>query len=167
MESISKSQQENQILSLCETELEKLGFRPVDVDCRVSGRSLIRVFIEPLPKSGETVVEGGVSIDDCTQVSRSLEPLLDEANVLPGAYDLEVSSPGLDRRLRLKADFEAQVGQSVRVFLKTSLEGKGKKPLGILSKVDSSGVWLDEAGKEFFVPFESITQAVRVWQFKI
>ena len=83
------------------------GLELVDVELGgAGGHQVLRVFIDKA---------GGVSLDDCTSVSRSVSAALDVEDPLDGTYDLEVSSPGLDRPLRTPEHFEKFKGQKVRV----------------------------------------------------
>ncbi|MEW5701033.1 MAG: ribosome maturation factor RimP [Candidatus Zixiibacteriota bacterium] len=82
---------------------------------------------------------GGVTIDDCTAVSRRLSADLDAADFVPGRYTLEVSSPGLDRPLRTEADFRRKAGQEVALRY-TDPEGKRRTATGTIDAVDESGV---------------------------
>jgi len=164
-DSIRKTQAESEILELCEKTLSPLGFRPVDLDFRLSGRSLLRLFIERMRAEAVPAPEaapGGVSIEDCAEVSRTLGPLLDDR--IQGAYDLEVSSPGLDRRLRLRTDFEGAVGQDVKLKLAEKLPGRGANLTGRLVRVDKDEVFVDVGKDEVPVPLGLVVQAVRVWK---
>lgn len=67
--------------------------------------------------------EGGVTIEDCERVSRDVAPLLDAEADIPGSYELEVSSPGLDRRLYSPEDAARFVGRRVRVRTTVAVEG--------------------------------------------
>src|SRR5512138_2762925 len=87
--------------------LARDGYELVDVEwVRGGGRWTLRVFIDR---------EGGVNIDDCQLVSRTVEPILDVEDFIEPAYDLEVSSPGLDRPLRTPEHFARYAGQRVQV----------------------------------------------------
>jgi ribosome maturation factor RimP len=159
-ESIRKSQEETDILELCERTLSPLGFRAVDVDFRTAGRSLLRLFIERMKTEASAAT--GVSIEDCAEVSRTLGPVLDEK--IAGAYDLEVSSPGLDRRLRLRSDFEGAVGEEVKLKLAEKLPGRGANLTGQLVRVDKDEVFVTVGKDEVAVALGLIVQAVRVWK---
>ncbi len=96
-----------QVRRLLEPVLVRDGFELVEVEwLRLAGRWTLRVFIDKA---------GGVVIDDCQAVSRTIEPILDVEDLIEPAYDLEVSSPGLDRPLRKPSDFERYAGQRVHV----------------------------------------------------
>jgi ribosome maturation factor RimP len=158
LESIVKSDLESKILGLSVQHLEPKGFRLVDVDCRIGGRSLVRLFIEKLPHLPP-------SIDECAEVSRSFGTLLDTENVIPTAYDLEVSSPGLDRRLRLRSDFEESVGREVKLKLTETVTGLGANVTGKLERVQDEGIIVFSQKKEWPIPLGKIKQANVVWQF--
>lgn len=81
----------------------------------VNGRALLQVFIER---------EGGVDADTCGEVADLLSPALDAADFIAPAYTLEVSSPGMDRLLFTPAQAKDYLGQSVRVELKSAVEGR-------------------------------------------
>lgn len=154
-----KSEAEGKLLDLCVKHLEPQGFRAVDVDCHVASRSLVRVFIERL--SSDTA-----SIDDCSEVSRILGPIIEADELVPGAYDLEVSSPGLDRRLRLPSDFEKVVGEEVKLKLVERIESLGANLTGKLVRVDGDVITLSTQGKEVPVPLSQIKRASRVFHFE-
>ena len=82
---------------------------------------------------------GGVTIEDCTAVSRRLSADLDFDEVIPGRYTLEVSSPGLDRPLKTPADFRRKIGESITLRYQDE-DGKRKTAKGIVAKVDDEMV---------------------------
>ena len=144
LESISKTQVETQVLGLCEELLEPQGFRVVDLDCRIASRSLVRLFIERVAgataasdKPGST----GATLDDCAEASRLIGGVLEtKEELIPGGFDLEVSSAGLDRRLRTEADFRAVVGETVKLKLTAAIQGLGANVTGELVRVESAGI---------------------------
>jgi ribosome maturation factor RimP len=177
--SIAKTELEQRVLELCERVLQ--DFRIVDLDLHITGRSLVRVFIDPIapdsaaPSSTSPLSTSprSTSIEDCVTASRLLGPILDAENLIPGGYDLEVSSPGLDRRLRIDSDFEQCIGKPVKVKLVESLddeEGLNARTLnysGILSQVapDSRPTLILKvnAASEVEIPFRKIKKANLVW----
>lgn len=167
MESILKTELEGALLQSCSEVLGPLQLRLVDLDCRLGGRSLVRVFIERI--AGEAAEPAppvaGASLEDCTLASRALSPLLEADPRIPGAFDLEVSSPGLDRRLRLRADFEASLGGDVKLKLTESVEGRGANLTGRLARVSPSEVVVVVDKTEVSVTWNQIKQANRVWSF--
>ena len=87
--------------------------------------------------------DGGIDIEDCQELSEKLEVQLDERNVIPDSYILEVSSPGIDRVLRKPRDYEREQGKKVDVTLYAPMDGK-KEWTGVLTGFDGKAVTLDE-----------------------
>ena len=114
-----------------------------------SNRLILRVLVD---------VEGGVSIDQCQQVSRQIASVLDVEQVIKSAYSLEVSSPGLDRPLVKRDHYERYQGHQVKV---TFFEpGQGKRSVtGLLLEVQEQGVIIEHEHERLEVLFESISKA--------
>jgi len=117
--------------------------------------------------------EGGVDINDCEKIHRMIDPILDEADPIEGAYYLQVSSPGVERELRLPRHFEAMIGEPVelKLFSAIELEG-GEKIKNIVGKLaaydDSEGGMItleDDTGKQAFIPRASVSKAHIVFDF--
>jgi ribosome maturation factor RimP len=104
-------QVEQQIQRIVESE----GLELVHIDFRRQGRSfLLRIDIDK---------EGGVNIDDCSLVSQQVSTWLDVEDPIPGEYELQVSSPGLDRRFYKASDYEKFTGRLVRVKTSRAVRG--------------------------------------------
>src|SRR6476619_3242903 len=104
------------VASIAEPVLEGLGLRLVRV--RVSGAAgcTVQVMAER--------PDGTISIEDCELVSRTLSPVLDVADPIEKAYRLEISSPGLDRPLVRRSDFERNIGSTIKVEMAIAVEGR-------------------------------------------
>jgi ribosome maturation factor RimP len=115
-----------EIADLAEPMLEELGFRLVRV--KVSGRDggTVQVMAEK-PR-------GQMTIEDCAEISRKLSPLLDSLDPLPGGYQLEVSTPGIDRPLVRPSDFASWVGHEAKIELKELVDGR-KRFRGVIEGV--------------------------------
>ena len=100
----------------------------------------------------------GISIDDCTAVSRQMSDLLDIYAENDHRYRLEVSSPGPNRPLAKKDDFNRFKGQSARIQSSCSIDGQ-KKFKGTLAGIEDGIVTLKVVNKSVAIPFESITKA--------
>ena len=87
--------------------------------------------------------EGGIDIEDCQELSEKLEVMLDEKDIIPDAYILEVSSPGIDRVLRKPRDLVREQGKAVDVTLYAPLDGK-KNLTGVLTGFDGEKFTLDD-----------------------
>jgi ribosome maturation factor RimP len=129
------------------------GLELVDVELGGGGgRQILRLFIDK---------PGGVSLDDCTSVSRAVSAALDVEDPLQGGYDLEVSSPGLDRPLRTPEHFQKFLGSRVRVKTYGPLpECENRKTfVGILKSYENSTLGVDVDGKVFRVPHAQVSKA--------
>ena len=103
--------------------------------------------------------EDSVSVEDCAHVSRELSAILDVEDVVPAAYTLEVSSPGLDRPLRRPDDFRRFAGRRAKIVMRQKVDGQGYFK-GKLGGLDGADVLIEsENGKMHRVPFELITRA--------
>ncbi|MGZ3768034.1 MAG: ribosome maturation factor RimP [Bdellovibrio sp.] len=130
------------------------------------GRTL-RIFIDR--------EDGNVSIDDCSNVSKALNLLLDETDIIPGeSYNLEVSTPGLDRHLKKPWHFQKAVGKKVYIKTSKSLESVGvsdkkwksaKTVEQILESADENGVKFMVDNVELKIPYSLIDKAKIVFDF--
>ena len=106
----------------------------------------------------------GVTLDDCQKVSQQLSAVLDVEDPIPGAYTLEVSSPGLDRPLRKPADFRQRLGQRVRIELLLPLNGR-RRFTGTLRGVETDEVLIEVDATLVRLPFAQIGKARLVPEF--
>ncbi|HXI31756.1 MAG TPA: ribosome maturation factor RimP [Vicinamibacterales bacterium] len=103
--------------------------------------------------------EDSVSVEDCAHVSRDLSAILDVEDVVPTAYTLEVSSPGLDRPLRGRDDYRRFAGRLAKIVVRGRVDGQGFFR-GRLGGVDGGDVLIDgDDGRTHRVPFDAITRA--------
>lgn len=117
-----------------ERRVEDLGFELVELERAGSKtRPTLRVRID---HAGGSEKGAGVTVDDCTSVSRALESWLDEAEDVPERYLLEVSSPGIERPLVRSRDFERYAGQEIAVRGKDVLAGRSRRLEGELLGLD-------------------------------
>jgi ribosome maturation factor RimP len=146
------------VRGIAERVAESRGLDVFDVQYRrESGGMVVRVQIDrPGPAANATE---SVSIDDCAGVSRELSVILDAEDVVPGAYVLEVSSPGLDRPLRGAGDFERFAGRRAKVVMRERIDGQGFFK-GRLGGVEQGMVLIDgDDGRRHRVPLDVITRA--------
>jgi ribosome maturation factor RimP len=143
--------------ALLKPGVEALGFELVDVELAGnSGHPTLRIYIDG---------EGGITVDDCASVSRQLSSILDVEDPLPGSYNLEVSSPGLDRPLVTVADFSKRLGETVKVKMALALEGR-RNFAGKLLSVNDLGITVEVDGQAFSLAFDAIDRARLVPKFK-
>jgi ribosome maturation factor RimP len=141
------------------------GVELVEVRClREPAGTLLRVIIDRDVPGLE--VGSGVSLEDCTGVSRDVSTTLDvHDDLLPsGGYRLEVSSPGLERPLVRLADFERFSGREVKVRTHTPIE-RQRRFRGKLLRVVDKSIELDQDGKVLLIPHADIAQANLVHRF--
>ncbi len=142
------------IAALAEPVLDSMGFRLVRVKM-IGG--VVQIMAER--------PDGSFSIDDCEQFSRAFSPMMDVADIMPGRYQLEVSSPGIDRPLVRAQDFEDWAGHEVKVEMAVPQAGR-KRFKGELEGYADGEVRLfidnPEGGKDKLligVPFKDIGEA--------
>jgi ribosome maturation factor RimP len=112
----------NAVTTLLEGIVAREGFELVDLELVTErGRTILRLFIDTVPPGTK---ERGVSVDDCSKVSRVVGDLLDVEDAIDGPYDLEVSSPGLFRPLTKEAHFDRALGERVKVKTYEKIEGR-------------------------------------------
>ena len=127
------------VRSLAEPVAAQCGCEVWDVEyVREAGAWYLRVYIDK---------PGGVGIDDCEAVSRALDPVLDEADPVPGSYVFEVSSAGAERELKRPGDFERFIGEQVEVKHYQPIDG-AKSHVGLLRGYDNSDVTVEVNGAE-------------------
>lgn len=130
------------------------GIEIVEVELKGTGRNhLLRIYIDK-PQ--------GVTHSDCEVVSQKVGDLLDAEDTIPGHYTLEVSSPGVERKLKKPADFERFEGHKVRVVMRESENAERKSRLveGTLAGTEEAGVFVETAaGERMHIPYTAIDRA--------
>ncbi|MCL2103306.1 MAG: ribosome maturation factor RimP [Syntrophorhabdaceae bacterium] len=138
IEAIAEEMAREFSLSLFDLELAREG-----------PRTLLRVYLDR---------KGGVTLSEIQSFSRRFSAVLDVEDPLRDSYVLEVSSPGVNRRLRLPRHFALSVGQRVKVTLLSPLEGR-RNFIGILAGADSDGIDIQEGESRVRIKYESIRKA--------
>jgi ribosome maturation factor RimP len=141
-----------QLVAMLEPTIERLGYELFDLDVRLDGGGLLRLFIDSLDP------DAGIGLEDCEKVSRQVSALLDVEDPIPGGYTLEVSTPGLDRRLVKAQHFERFAGSRVKVKLKRLVDGRRNFKAKLVG-CDNSNVLLREGKSEFSIPLQEIDTA--------
>ena len=152
------------VASICEAH----GVELVDVRfLRMPGGALLRVLIDRPPANGSAEVQkgSGISVNDCTDVSRAISAKLDEdENLISGTYHLEVSSPGLERPLVKLQDFVRFAGREVKVQTQKPV-GDRRNFTGSLVGVEGNAIKINQGTEEFVIPHADITKAHLVHRF--
>jgi ribosome maturation factor RimP len=140
--------------TLAEPHVRDAGFDLVELQ---SGREttgwVVRLFIDRLEEENPPV-----SHDDCARVSRDVSAALDVADLIRHTYQLEVSSPGLDRPLRRERDFARFAGQSARIRLADEVEGR-RNFSGTLRGAQSGVVEIECDGRSYQLPIGQVAKA--------
>jgi len=140
---------------LAEPYVRDAGFDLIEVQFGREQRGMVlRLFIDR-PEGGGS---GGINVDDCERVSRDVSAALDVADKIPQAYQLEVSSPGLDRPLRRERDFARFVGESARIRLTEGVEGR-RNFTGTIRGAKDGRVEIACDGRSYEIPVDDITRA--------
>lgn len=145
-----------------ESRIESLGFELVELERAGSkARPILRIRID---RPG---AEAGVTLDDCSQVSRELESFLDANPELSERYVLEVSSPGVERPLVKRRDFERFAGKEIAIKTGSAVEDLGKRIEGVLRGINERDVVaLDVKGRTVEVERDNIRKAHLVYRWE-
>ncbi len=136
--------------NLIEPTVVNLGYELSDLELKLGGRDgIVRVFIDK---------PDGVDLTDCEIVSKQLSAVLDVEDPLPGHYTLEVSSPGLDRKLTKPAHFQRFLGETVRVKLRFPLAGR-RNFRGTLSAASEDKIEVEVDGEKYSLDIATIESA--------
>jgi ribosome maturation factor RimP len=140
----------DELQNLLEPPVENMGYELVDLEVRLGGRDgVVRVFIDH---------PDGITLDDCEKVSRVISALLDIEDPLPGHYNLEVSSPGLDRKLTKVEHFQRFTGETVKVKTRIPIAGR-KRFRGTLVTSNDESIVVEVDGEPRTLPMATIDTA--------
>lgn len=154
---------------LAEEVSQREGCRLYDMEFSSRrGQRILRIYIESL--------ENHVSIDQCADVSKGMSLLLDVEDLIPGGqYELEVSSPGVERPLRLPWHFQKVIGEKIKLKAKSELQPQNRKLksseivktlTGLLKEVSNDKILLQTAEDLWEVSYEHIHRAHLVFEFE-
>ena len=137
-------------MKLLEPTVTRLGYELVDLEVRLGGSGgMVRLFIDK-PE--------GIDLEDCEKVSLAVSALLDVEDPVPGNYNLEVSSPGLDRKLTKVEHFQRFAGEIVKVQMRFPIEGR-RRFRGTLVSSDDENIVVEVDGESFSLPLKTIDTA--------
>ena len=144
------------VAAIAEPVIESLGYRLVRVKLSAAEEATLQIMAER--------PDGSMTVEDCETISRTLSPILDENDPIEKAYRLEVSSPGIDRPLVRKSDFERFGGHLVRIEMEIPVDGR-KRFRGFLAGTEGNVARLKRddapAGEdaEVLLPIEDMSDA--------
>ena len=145
-----------QLWDLLEPVVTGMGYELVEIEYNPSSRhGLLKLYIDH---------EDGIQLDDCSVVSNQVSALLDVEDPIQGHYNLEVSSPGMDRPLRGIRDFERFTGEIVKIRTGMAIDGR-RNFKGRLLGIDGDDVSIECDGQQFFLPLAAIDKARLVPDF--
>ena len=136
--------------------LEESGLELVDIEyLREPNGWVVRLFIEK---------EDGITLQECTAVSRELGYLMEVKEVIDHPYNLEVSSPGLDRPLKTEKDFQRFSGKKATIKTAEPLDGR-RNFKGTICSFENGAVTLAHEGESWTIPLEAIAKAKLIYEF--
>ena len=135
------------IKKIIQPGVENIGYELIDVECHHGKKSIkIIVFIDH---------ENGITFDDCVTVTNIISSIIDEDYDLIEHYNLEVSSPGLNRKLILKEHYDKFIGKDIKVKLKTKIDNR-KIYKGILLERIDDRIYISENNQKINIQMDSI-----------
>lgn len=147
---------EQKLTDMLRPAVEETGKELLGVEFISAGNnSILRLFIDH---------ENGINVDDCAEVSRQVGAILDVEDPISSEYNLEVSSPGLDRPLFELAHFQEVVGETINVKLSMPLNGR-RKFKGILSAIEKDTLIVEVDGVDYELVISNVDKANLVAQF--
>lgn len=145
-----------EVKTLIEGVVTREGFELVDVEMVTErGRPILRLFIDTIPPGTK---ERGVTVDNCSDISRVVSDLLDVEDKIDGEYTLEVSSPGLFRPLTKPEHFDRSLGERVKVKTFDKIEGR-RVFTGTLTKREGDRITVSVDGKDFALDLVQVAKA--------
>lgn len=142
--------QNQALLELFSSEVAALGYELLGIELNQNGNhSVLRVYIDK---------DDGIMIDDCVLVSQQLTGILDVEDPIKGNYELEVSSPGLDRPLFTIEQFNRFIGETVKLRLYEKQEGR-KNYIGLLVSASDELIVINCDDEDIEVPLTLIDKA--------
>ena len=145
------------LTQIFEPVVESMGYELVGVEFNAgNGHGTLRVYIDR---------EQGVNIEDCASISHQLSGLLDVEEPIKQAYDLEISSPGIDRPLFKLADFERFIGKTAKIKLLVGVQGRKNFKGRLQGVTDAQLINIEVDGESFDLPYSDIARANLVGEF--
>ena len=153
-----QTNEDDRLLGLIESLLDANGFELVDLEQHRGKRMILRLFIDRIHS------DEGVTISDCSKVSKLLGPAIEVEELIEGAYVLEVSSPGVDRPLKKAKDFIRFRGQPARLSTREAVDGRTFFQ-GTIAEANLETVTIDVSGEWIEIPYANVTKANLEFQF--
>jgi len=140
----------DELTTLLEPAIVRLGYELSDLELKVGGKhGVLRLFIDKAD---------GIGLEDCEKVSLAVSALLDVEDPLPGYYELEVSSPGLDRKLTKVEHFQRFEGETLKVTMRFPIEGR-RRFRGKLVSSNEQDIVVEVDGESHSLPLAMLDTA--------
>lgn len=140
----------DQVKQLMQPALDNCNAELVDINLSGSKhKPILRILVDK---------KGGITLDECTDINRQLSDILDKDDIIKESFILEVSSPGLNRPLREKKDFEKVIGKEINLYTKEPIEGENFFQ-AMLDSVGEDFISLKLKGGQLKIPYENIRNA--------
>jgi ribosome maturation factor RimP len=144
---------------IIEPVVEAAGYRLVRLRLMAGKTKTLQIMAER--------PDGTMNVEDCAKLSRALSEFLDAEDHIEGEYNLEISSPGIDRPLTRQSDFARWAGHEARIDLVNPDETGRKKFKGLLLGLDGNDVMFEADSKRFQISFRNIAEAKLVLSDKL
>ena len=142
--------------TLVNAVVEREGYELIDVEfVTEQGRAILRMYVDTVPPGDE---HRGVTVDDCSRLSRIISDVLDVEDAVSGNYNLEVSSPGLFRPLTKPVHFERVTGQRIKVKTYQKIEDR-RVFTGKLIGLDAGTLTVEVDGQRYALALEDVAKA--------
>ena len=146
-----------EVTALIEPILDEMEIELVDIEyLSEQGRWILRIYVDE---------SGGITLDDCARVSREIGDLIEVKDIFDQGYVLEVSSPGLNRRLKKEKDFERAVGKNIKIRMAIPLEGQ-QNFRGSLQSFQDGILCLSVKDDLILLPYGDVEKANLVYDFE-
>lgn len=154
------------LLSIVEPVAVAHGAEIVDLELKSEGGWILRVYVEKAGSAAKnaTITDAAVDLELCASVARDLSPALDVADLIPAQYNLEVSSPGVERSLHGERDFVRFAGKKAKLKLKNAVSGQ-KVLVGTLGAPQGTIVPVTDGKRSYEVPLDDVEKANLVFEF--
>ncbi|WP_340609856.1 ribosome maturation factor RimP [Xenorhabdus bharatensis] len=146
---------EQKLTAMISAPVEALGYELVGLEFIRARVSTLRIYIDS---------EEGITVDDCADVSHQVSAVLDVEDPIPGLYNLEISSPGLERPLFKAEHYQRFMGEEVSLMLRMAMQNR-RKWQGIIKAVDGEMITVTVDGKDEVFALSNIQKANLVPHF--
>ena len=146
-----------EVYALIEPILDEIEIELVDIEYIFEqGRWILRIYVDK---------SGGITLDHCARVSREIVDLIEVKDIFHQGYVLEVSSPGLNRRLKKEKDFQGAVGKNIKIKMATPFEGQ-RNFRGSLQSFQDGDLCLSVGDDLILLPYGDVEKANLVYDFE-